>query len=85
MLSIPNDTQSQVNSTADRSTTPPADMSEESAVLEYLSCNEIIPETLPWAEEQGLNHQAVVGAIKLLLVEAHMFADNRLSFFRIPR
>ena len=60
-------------------------MSEESAVLEYLSSNEVIVETFPWAEERGLDHRAVVGAIKLLLVEAFKFADNRLSFFRIPR
>ena len=60
-------------------------MSEESVVPEYLSSNKVIADTFPWAEERGLNHQAMVGAIKLLLVEAHMFADNRLSFFRIPR
>ena len=74
-----------MNSTVDRSTTPSADISEESAVLENLSSNETFVDTFPWAEERGLNHQAVVGAIKLLLVEAHMFADNRLSFFRITR
>ena len=84
VLALPNETQPQVNSVADRSsTTPPtnsnnkdADMSEESAVLQYLSSNETIANTFPWAEEQGLDHEAVVGAIKSLLVEAYVVADD---------
>lgn len=66
----------------------PATMTEasETAILAYLSTSPetVIDDTFPWSETSGLNHIAVVGAIKSLLAEQYVVVDNlETSFYTL--
>jgi len=54
-------------------------MSEEAAILKYLSTHEVIEDSHPWSESQKLDHKAVVGAVKSLQVDAYVQTED-LSF-----
>lgn len=55
----------------------------ERAILTYLasSPDAVIEDTFPWSEESKLDHAAVVGAIKSLLAEEYVQAENLSASF----
>jgi phenylalanyl-tRNA synthetase alpha chain len=58
----------------------------ETAVLTHLSTSPetVIEDTFPWAESSGLDHTAVVGAIKSLLADQYVAVDNlETSFYTL--
>lgn len=58
----------------------------EEAILQYLSSGTdvTIADTFPWAEAQNLDHNAVVGAVKSLMVDAYVSADEiTMSFYAL--
>ena len=56
----------------------------EAAILKYLSSSEAIEDTFPWSEKSGLDHLAVVGAVKSLLVDNYVTAsDLSTSFYTL--
>mmetsp|Transcript_14802 Transcript_14802/g.21157 ORF Transcript_14802/g.21157 Transcript_14802/m.21157 type:complete len:508 (-) Transcript_14802:146-1669(-) len=60
----------------------------ESAILRHLSTSPdaTIPDTLPWSEECSLDHNAVVGAMKSLSVDAYVsFTELTTSFFSLTK
>jgi phenylalanyl-tRNA synthetase alpha chain len=59
-------------------------MSEEQAILTYLSSNETIDDTSPWSTEQNLDHKKVVGTIKSLMVDGYVAStDLSLSYYTL--
>ena len=60
--------------------------SSETAILTFLSTSPetVIEDTFPWAGSSGLDHTAVVGAIKSLLADQYVSVDNlEESFFTL--
>lgn len=57
--------------------------SVEIAILTYLSTSPdvIIEDTHAWSESNGIDHKAVVGSVKSLLVEAYLTAEERSTTF----
>lgn len=53
----------------------------EAAILQYLSSNEAIEDTYPWADELKLDHDAVVGALKSLLSEDYVVSSDLTTTF----
>ena len=55
----------------------------ETAILTYLasSAEAVIEDTFPWSEEKKLDHTAVVGAIKSLLTDEYVKAENLSASF----
>jgi phenylalanyl-tRNA synthetase alpha chain len=56
----------------------------EAAILKHLSSSEAIEDTFPWSEACGLDHLAVVGAVKSLLADDYVAAsDLSTSFYTL--
>lgn len=58
----------------------------ENAILTFLSSSPdaVIPDTHPWATSNNLDHLKVVGAIKSLLVEQYVAAEDlKVSFYTL--
>ena len=57
----------------------------ETAILKFLSSSPeaVIEDTFPWSEESKLDHAAVVGAIKSLLADEYVLADNLSTSFYV--
>lgn len=55
----------------------------ETAILTHLasSPDAVIEDTFPWSESANLDHASVVGAIKSLLVEGYVQAENLSTSF----
>jgi phenylalanyl-tRNA synthetase alpha chain len=53
----------------------------EEAILKHLSSSEAIDDTFPWAEQAGLDHLAVVGAVKSLLADDYVAASDLQTSF----
>ena len=55
----------------------------ETAILTYLasSPDAVIEDTFPWSEQQHLDHATVVGAIKSLLADNYVQAENLATSF----
>lgn len=55
----------------------------ETAILTYLASSPeaVIEDTFPWSELQQLDHTAVVGAIKSLLADEYVQAENLATSF----
>lgn len=55
----------------------------ETAILTFLasSPDAVIEDTFPWSEESKLDHTAVVGAIKSLLADQYVEAENLSASF----
>jgi phenylalanyl-tRNA synthetase alpha chain len=53
----------------------------EEAILKHLSSSEAIDDTFPWAEQAGLDHLAVVGAVKSLLADDYVAASDLQTTF----
>lgn len=60
----------------------------EAAILTFLSTapDAVIEDTFPWSECSGLNHATVVGAIKSLLTDQYVTAENlETSFYALTK
>ena len=59
--------------------------SSETAILTFLSTSPetVIEDTFPWAESSGLDHKAVVGAIKSLLADQYVAVENLEESFSL--
>ncbi len=57
--------------------------SSEAAILTYLSTSDstVIEDTFPWAASSSLDHLAVVGAIKSLLVDEYLTVEELSTSF----
>jgi phenylalanyl-tRNA synthetase alpha chain len=55
----------------------------EAKILSHLSASAdaVIDDTFPWSETEKLDHKAVVGAIKSLLVDGYIQVDNLSTSF----
>lgn len=59
-------------------------MTEETAILQYLSSHNVIENSYPWSESQRLDHEAVVGAVKSLQVDAYVVTEDlTLSYYTL--
>jgi phenylalanyl-tRNA synthetase alpha chain len=56
---------------------------EEAAILSHLSSGEgaVIDDTYPWSQSLGIDHDRVVGAVKSLLADSYVEADDVASQF----
>jgi phenylalanyl-tRNA synthetase alpha chain len=60
----------------------------EEAILTFLSTSPeaVIEDTFPWSESSSLNHATVVGAIKSLLPDQYVIAENlETSFYSLTK
>jgi phenylalanyl-tRNA synthetase alpha chain len=56
-------------------------MSEEQTILAFLDTHGLIEDTFPWSESNGFDHLKVVGAIKSLLVDEYVVAEDLSASF----
>lgn len=60
----------------------------EALILTYLNTSDTttIPDTFTWSEDSKVSHQDVVGAVKSLLVDAYITADEiKANFFELTK
>jgi len=60
----------------------------EAAILSHLSssADSCIEDTFPWSEKNGLDHGAVVGAVKSLMADGYVTAEDlAVSFYSLSK